>query len=107
MASPPPTLTLEQAKQALAEAIESFNTPDNISRIRAAAAAVPEEQRAMAVLPIVQQIQAAVLAKYGFAGPTAVFAGIMALKAHEADPEVKEGLEKVMHGFMEHVKNVA
>lgn len=30
----------------------------------------------------------------------------MALKAHEADPEVKAGLDKVMNGFMEHVKNV-
>lgn len=67
--------------------------------------AVPEEQRAMAVLPIVQQIQAVVLAKHGFEGPQGVFQGIMAIRMHAADPEVAEGIQKITQGFMEYVKN--
>lgn len=106
MSAAPIVLTVEQAKQALSEALAAFETPANIEAIRAAAAAAPAEQRAMAVLPIVQQIQSSVLAKYGFVGPAGVFQGIMALKAHEADPEVKAGLDKVMNGFMAHVQNV-
>jgi hypothetical protein len=67
----------------------------------AAAAAVPEEQRAMAVLPLVQQIQAVVLARYGFEGPMGVFQGIMAIRMHAADPEIAVGIAKITTGFME------
>mmetsp|Transcript_7865 Transcript_7865/g.21443 ORF Transcript_7865/g.21443 Transcript_7865/m.21443 type:complete len:110 (+) Transcript_7865:35-364(+) len=106
-ATPPPQLTLEQAKAALREAIAAFELPENFDKITAAAAAAPEEQRAMAVLPVVQQIQSSVLTKYGFEGPAGVFQGIMAIKMHESDPEVKEGIQKVTTGFMQHVQKVS
>ncbi|KAJ1618140.1 hypothetical protein T492DRAFT_1094935 [Pavlovales sp. CCMP2436] len=97
-------LSLEQAKAALAEVIAAFEEPAAVERIRVAVA-VPEEARAMALLPIVQQIQAVVLAKYGFEGPAGVFQGIMALKMHDSDAEVKAGIEKITSGFMQLVKS--
>lgn len=130
MAAPPPTLTLEEAKgapkscsksavrgvvslhatrtfpavaAALRDAISAFEQPENVQRIKDAAAQVQPEQRAMAILPIVQQIQATVLARHGFEGPTGVFQGIMAIKAHESDPEVKQGVQAVTTGYMKHV----
>lgn len=86
MSAQPIVLTVEQAKAALADAIAAFDTAENIQAIRAAAAAVAVEQRAMAVLPIVQQIQAGVLAKYGFVGPSGVFQACAA-----ATPATSEG----------------
>jgi hypothetical protein len=93
--------------EALREAIAAFELPANGDRIRAAAAAAPEEQRAMAVLPVVQQIQSSVLSKYGFEGPAGVFTGIMAIKMHGADPEIAAGVEKVTTGFMQLVQKPA
>mmetsp|Transcript_9571 Transcript_9571/g.17968 ORF Transcript_9571/g.17968 Transcript_9571/m.17968 type:complete len:110 (+) Transcript_9571:38-367(+) len=85
-----PTLTFEQAKVALDEVIAAFEEPDAKAKMEAAlvqTAALEPMQKMMALMPVVQEVQAAVLVKYGFTAPGAVMNGVMQIQQHAAaDP---------------------
>lgn len=88
-----PQLTFEQAKEALDEAIASFEIPENKALIENALAQLPPGdpiQRMIVLVPIVEKIQQATMAKYGFAGPGAVMNATMQINMHAMrDPDMQ------------------
>jgi hypothetical protein len=87
------TLTLEQAKAALAEAMAAFDEPSNAAKMDEAKAAAGGDlqKMMMTVMPLALQIQGPTFAKYGFdANQTGGMQFIMAVMAHQADPEVAQ-----------------
>lgn len=104
MAAPQPTpfpqLTHEQAKEALDEAIAAFEIPANREKMEQAIAScvgMEAPQKMMILLPIVQDIQAEAMQRYGFSGPGAVMAGTMQIQMHAMqDPEMQEKVKFLM-----------
>mmetsp|Transcript_8467 Transcript_8467/g.16976 ORF Transcript_8467/g.16976 Transcript_8467/m.16976 type:complete len:110 (-) Transcript_8467:118-447(-) len=99
MATPPPafpTLTLDEAKAALSEAIAAFEIPENKERMESAIAGCDPTNpmaKMQVLIPIVQEIQASVMAKYKFEGPGAVMAATMQINMFAPqDPEIANGV---------------
>ncbi|GMH68197.1 hypothetical protein TrRE_jg10193 [Triparma retinervis] len=99
MATPAPVfpkLSLEQAKEALKEAMAAFEIPENKARMEEALASVadqPPMAKMPVLIPVVQEIQAAAMAKHGFEGPGAVMAATMQINMYAPqDPEIANGV---------------
>ncbi|GMH62977.1 hypothetical protein TrVE_jg1192 [Triparma verrucosa] len=91
-----PTLDLEKAKAALAEAIAAFEIPEHKERMETAIASCDPTNpmaKMQTLIPIVQEIQGTVMAKYGFEGPGAVMAATMQINMFAPqDPEIANGV---------------
>ena len=81
-----PRITLDVAKSALRDAMKNFNIPSNKQKIKEAMGANDDQMtRMMTVMPIIQEIQADVMAKYGF---DSAMDAMSAMQEHNADPEI-------------------
>lgn len=103
-----PQLTLEQAREALDEALATLTVPANMDRL----IKILEEckkiedpmQQQMAkmsqIIPVVQELLGESMKKKGFDGPGAVMAGVMQIqmKAME-DPAMMAKVQKVMQAL--------
>ena len=99
----PPQLDLPQAKAALADALAAFNEPTNkakLQKIIEGVNAMPEEQRMMAkmmqLLPVVTEIQASTLSKYGFPPGALMMAAMQIQAMAPQDPEMAAGCAELM-----------
>lgn len=55
------------------------------------------QQKMIVLLPLVEQIQAATMAKYGFSGPGAVMMATMQIQMHAmSDPEMQQKVAMLM-----------
>lgn len=85
---------------ALYEAIEAFELPENKERMEAAllqCKGLEPPQKMMILLPLVQEIQGKTMEKYGFSGPGAVMNATMQIQMHSMkDPEMQEKVRALM-----------
>jgi len=101
--TPPKTLTLEQAKAAIRDVVAAFYLPENLDKMNQARAAAGDDMMKMMsiVLPVAMQIQQATISKYGFEGnQQGVMQFALAIKTHDADPEVKQLSQALQDQFM-------
>lgn len=95
-----PQLTFEQARDALNEAIEAFELPQNKERMEDAltrSKGLEPPQRMMILLPIVQDIQGETMIKYGFSGPGAVMNATLQIQMHAMkDPDMQNKVRALM-----------
>ena len=114
-----PQLTFEQAKgillllllipffflnlfniEALNEAIEAFEIPENKERMEVALAScqgLEPPQKMMILLPLVQEIQGETMVKYGFSGPGAVLNATLQIQMHAMkDPDMQSKVRALM-----------
>jgi hypothetical protein len=113
-AAPPPTLTLEQAKEAVKEAVAVMETPENKAKLEALVVQAEtmattmsqgdEAKKAMflgmqrmsLLMPAASAMVGSVMAKYGF-DPSQMMMAIMQIKAFEGeDAEIAEAIKYVM-----------
>eukprot|EP00164_Ancoracysta_twista_P003703 GFYU01004965.1.p1 GENE.GFYU01004965.1~~GFYU01004965.1.p1 ORF type:complete len:114 (+),score=45.87 GFYU01004965.1:99-440(+) len=106
MATPAPakTLTLEEAKAALADIEAAFALPENDAKIVAAKAEAGDDlmKNMTIVAPVAMAIQQTVIEKYGFtADQPGVAAFSMAIRAHEgSDADVAAAAGRLKAKFM-------
>jgi len=84
-------LTLEQAREAIKDAVAAFSIPENAQKMKQAKEdAGTDMMKVMQfVLPLAVQIQQSVIQKYGFeSNQTGVMQFAMAVAVHKADPEI-------------------
>ena len=84
------------------EAIAAFEIPENKGLIENALAQLPPGgdpiQRMVVLVPIVEKIQQATMAKYGFAGPGAVMNATMQINMHAMrDPEMQTKCQMLLN----------
>jgi|EP00161_Ancyromonas_sigmoides_P000141 hypothetical protein len=97
------TLTLDEARAALRDVTAAFDEPENARRMTEARAAAGNDlaQMMALVLPAALEIQAGVIEKYGFERTQqSVMQFSMAVKPHEADPEVAAMVAQLKARFM-------
>ena len=100
-----PQLTPEQCKTALAKCMAAFEKNENKTRMEAAIAECVEQckdtpamlgmTKMMKLMPIVNQIQAPVMAEYGFAATQTMLAVAQITAAAQSDPEMKAQVAKL------------
>jgi hypothetical protein len=85
---------------ALNEAFEAFELPENKARMETALAScngLEAPQKMMILLPLVQEIQGETMVKYGFSGPGAVMNATMQIQMHAMkDPEMQNKVRLLM-----------
>lgn len=88
---------------ALDEAIAEFQVPENLQRMEALIQQCGTDpmQKMMLLVPVVQEIQGKVMAKYGFSGPGAVMNATMQIQMHSVnDPDMQAKVKMLMEKAM-------
>ena len=100
-----PQLTPEQCKSALFECMAAFEDPSNKARMEAAISEANEAckdnpamlgmTKMMKLMPIVNEIQAPTMQKYGFAANQTMMAVAQITAAAQNDPDMKAQVAKL------------
>lgn len=99
----PVTLTLEQAKDAVAKMSALLESPENVALLDQAKATAGDDvmQFMMVVLPCACGILSQVLAEFGFsADPAGAMMLVQALEAHKGDPEISDKAKAMKAKFI-------
>jgi len=102
------TLTIDEARAALREVVAAFEKADNKAKMLAARQQAGDDVMKLmqTVVPIAVEIQKGVITKYGFdAGQPGAMQFMNAIRAHEADAEIKVMADKLRAEFMPPKKN--
>lgn len=102
-APPPPTLTLEQTKEALAMVEPILSDPANKAQLEQVKGMAGQDMMMvmMVVMPLAAQLMAPVLTKFGFpADQGGVMMFFMAAGAHKSDPELQKKAAELRDKFV-------
>lgn len=97
-----PTLTLEQAREAMRDAMATFDIEENKQRMEEVVAQAGDDpgQKMILIPPVVEEIQRETLTKYGFTAPNSFMLAVFQIQAFAPqDPEIAEGVSVLMSKF--------